>query len=147
LSDSLTLNFGDEKVMIQNIGQAHTFDDVIVFLTNHKTLFTGDIVLNKYHPYLDEHVGSNVDGYIAVQSKMLEEYPDVTVVPGHGDIGESQLIYDFRQYFRDLETAASNPEKEEEIQVQYINYLSLPINKAGYEQTLKYIRNTESLRE
>jgi len=147
LSDSLTINFGDETVFIENMGQAHTFDDVIVYLKQHKTLFTGDLVLNKYHPYLDEHAGAIVDGYINAQTRLLDQYPDVSVVPGHGDVGESQLIFDFRQYMFDAKEAASNPDEEENIRQKYFDYLSLPINKAGFDQTLKYIRNTESLRE
>jgi len=146
LADSIVMNFGDETVLIQNIGQAHTFDDVIVYLQNHKTLFTGDVVLNQYHPYLDEHAGSSVDNYITVQTKMLEQYPDVTVVPGHGNIGESQLIFDFRQYMIDMKEAASNPDVEETMREKYIEYLSLPINKAGFDQTLQYIRKSETLR-
>jgi len=146
LSDSLVMNFGEETVLIKNIGQAHTYDDVIVYLEKHKTLFTGDVVLNKYHPYLDEHVGSSVDNYISAQTKMLDLYADVTVVPGHGDIGESQLIFDFRQYMLDMKDAASNPDDEEKMREKYIEYSSIPINKAGFDQTLQYIRKSETLR-
>jgi len=119
---------------------------VIVYLEKHKTLFTGDVVLNKYHPYLDEHVGSSVDNYISAQTKMLDLYADVTVVPGHGDIGESQLIFDFRQYMLDMKDAASNPDDEEKMREKYIEYSSIPINKAGFDQTLQYIRKSETLR-
>jgi len=147
LRDSIVMQVGDESVLIQNIGQAHTFYDVIVYLKNHKTLFTGDVVLNKYHPYLDDHVGANVDGYITAQTKLLEEYPDVSVVPGHGDMGESQLIYDFRQYMLDAKEAASNADKEDEFEGKYFDYQSLPINRAGADLTLEFIRKSGSLRE
>jgi glyoxylase-like metal-dependent hydrolase (beta-lactamase superfamily II) len=146
LSDSLTMKFGDETVLIENIGQAHTFDDVIVFLKKHQTLFTGDVVLNKYHPYLDEHVGSSVDNYIVAQTKMLQQFPDVTVIPGHGEIGEAQLIFDFRQYMIDMKSAASNPDEEDKMRDKYSDYSSIPINKAGFDQTLQYIRKSETLR-
>ncbi len=146
LADSMTLNVGDEKVLIVNMGQAHTFDDIVVYLDNRRTLFTGDLVLSKYHPFLDEHAGASVDGYIIAQTKLLEEYPDVTVIPGHGEIGESQLIFDFRQYLMDSKDAASNPDHEEDLREKYIDYSSIPINKASFDQTIQYIRKGESLR-
>lgn len=146
LSDSVTISFGDETVHIINMGQAHTFDDVIVYLPKHHALFTGDMVLNQQHPYLNEQAGANVDGYITSLTKMLDQYADVTVIPGHGKIGESQLIFDFRQYLIDAKEAASNPDDEENFRGKYIDYISLPISKAGFDQTLQYIRNSETLR-
>ena len=55
-------------------------------------------------------------------------------------------IFDFRQYMLDMKDAASNPDDEEPMREKYIEYLSLPINKAGFDQTLKYIRKSETLR-
>lgn len=146
LRDSVVMKFGNETVLIENIGQAHTFDDVIVFLKKRQTLFTGDVVLNQYHPYLDDNVGSNVDNYIDAHTKMLDRFPDVTVIPGHGKIGEAQLIFDFRQYMIDMKDAASNPDEEDGMRDKYSDYISLPINKAGFDQTLQYIRKSETLR-
>lgn len=146
LRDSIVMKFGNETVLIENIGQAHTFDDVIVYLKKRQTLFTGDVVLNQYHPYLDDHVGASVENYIVAQTKMLEQFPDVKVIPGHGEIGETQLIFDFRQYMIDMKNAASNPDEEEKMRDKYSDYGSIPINKAGFDQTLQYIRKSETLR-
>ena len=147
LQDKIEMSVGDEQVIIANIGQAHTFADVIVFLKNRKALFTGDVVLNGYHPYLDEHVGSNVDNYLHAMDDMLFSYDAQVVVPGHGETGDMQTVRDFRQYLMDMKEAAENPDKEMEMREKYFNYGNIPLNKAGFDQTLKYIRESETLRE
>ena len=147
LSDTMTLRIGDELVFIHNIGQAHSFNDVIVYLPKRKVLFTGDVVLNKVHPFLDEHVGANVDNYLTAIDDMLFTYDPKIVVPGHGDPGDKSTIIEFKNYLMEMREAANNPDLEAQMQEKYLDWMSLPINKAGFEQTLQYIRNSSSLRE
>jgi glyoxylase-like metal-dependent hydrolase (beta-lactamase superfamily II) len=140
LADSMNLKFGNETAVIQNIGQAHTFEDVVVYLKNRQVLFTGDIVLNGYHPYFDEAVGSNFDNYLLALDQFQKEFTIKSVVPGHGDDGGPELIDDFRQYFNDMLEASTDPAKMDEMRAKYAKYLSAPINKAGFDQTIKAIR-------
>lgn len=146
LPDKLEINLGNEVAIIENIGQAHTFDDITVYLVKHKTLFTGDVVLNGYHPYLDEQVGANVDGYLAAMNNMLRDYDIKTVVPGHGDNGDRELITAFRQYFLDMKAVSEDPEQTDAIRKKYKDYLNIPVNKAGFDQTIQFIRMNASLR-
>ncbi|MBA2407732.1 MAG: MBL fold metallo-hydrolase, partial [Chitinophagales bacterium] len=146
LSDTMEVNLGNETAIIENIGQAHTFDDVIVYLENRKVVFAGDIVLNGYHPYLDESSGSNVEDYIAAMDHITEKYVIKTVVPGHGELGTSQLIQNFRQYFVDLKAASEDIDQTDVMRKKYAKYLNLPVNKAGFDQTIKFIRSNASLR-
>jgi glyoxylase-like metal-dependent hydrolase (beta-lactamase superfamily II) len=140
LADSMNLKFGDETVLIQNIGQAHTFEDLVVYLKNRQVLFTGDVVLNGYHPYFDDNVGSNFDNYLMSFDRFQKEFVIKSVVPGHGDDGGPELIDDFRQYFNDMMEASTDPAKMDEMRAKYANYLSAPINKAGFDQTIRAIR-------
>ncbi|MEP7128102.1 MAG: MBL fold metallo-hydrolase, partial [Chitinophagales bacterium] len=146
LVDTMQLDVGGEIVTIENIGQAHTFDDVIVYLRNRKTLFTGDVVLNGYHPYLEESVGANVDDYVTAMDHMLKMYDVTTVVPGHGEMGNEDLITYFRQYFEDMKTASEDVDLAESMRKKYKDYRSAPVNKAGFDQTISYIRSNASLR-
>lgn len=146
LTDTMQLDIGGEIVTIQNIGQAHTFDDVIVYLRNRQTIFTGDIVLNGYHPYLDESVGSNVDDYVTAMNHILDDYSVMTVVPGHGNMGGKELITGFRQYFLDMKTASEDVDLTDEMRKKYKSYRSLPVNKASFDHTISFIRSNASLR-
>jgi cyclase len=146
LADKMELTVGDEKVTIENIGQAHTFADVIVYLANRKVLFTGDVVLNGYHPYLDESVGTNVDNYVPTMNHMLSDFALKTVVPGHGDIGGPEVIQNFHGYFTDMQAASENPDLIDAMRKKYSLYKSMPVNKAGFDQTIQFIRNNGSLR-
>lgn len=146
LVDTMHLDVGGEIVTIQNIGQSHTFDDVVVYLRNRKTIFTGDLVLNGYHPYLEESVGANVDDYITAMNHLMQDYDIATVVPGHGKTGDQDLITTFRQYFLDMKSASEDIDLTDAMRKKYKSYRSLPVNKAGFDQTLSYIRSNASLR-
>ncbi len=142
LADQWEIAIGDEPVLIMNVGQAHTFSDLIVYLKKRKVLFCGDVVLNGYHPFFDERVGSSLPGYLeALQA--LDTLKVSTVVPGHGDLGDKGLIKQFYQYFFDMQLAAGNMHKEMEARDRYRSWISLPINKAGFDQTLAFIRTQE----
>ncbi len=146
LSDTIVVDLGNEKAVIENVGQAHTFDDVIVYLENRKVVCAGDIVLNGYHPYLDETVGSNVDDYIVAMDHITDKYDVKNVVPGHGDLGTAQVIKNFRQYFVDMKAASEDIDQTDAMRKKYGKYLNLPVNKAGFDQTIKFIRSNASLR-
>lgn len=146
LVDTMHLDVGGEIVTIQNIGQSHTFDDVIVYFRNRKTIFTGDLVLNGYHPYLDASVGAHVDDYVTAMNQLMQDYDITTVVPGHGAVGEASLIHDFRQYFLDLQSASEDVDLADDMRKKYKSYRSMPVNKAGFDQTISYIRSNASLR-
>lgn len=147
LADTLLLPMGDDTLLIENVGQVHTFSDVIVYFKNRKVLFAGDIVLNKYHPYLDEHAGSNIENYINTLSGFIKEFTIKQVVPGHGEIGGSELVNNFRQYMIDMEDVAAYPDNEIKMREKYSKYLSLPLNRAGFDQTISFIQKSGTLRE
>lgn len=146
LTDTMQLDVGGEIVTIENIGRAHTFDDVVVYFRNRKTMFTGDVVLNGYHPYLDESVGANVDDYLTAMQDLEQDYDIKTVIPGHGAMGGRNLITVFRQYLLDMKAAADDVDVAEKMRKKYKNYRSAPVNKAGFDQTIYYIRSNVSLR-
>ncbi|MCY7409933.1 MAG: MBL fold metallo-hydrolase [Chitinophagales bacterium] len=147
LADTLLLPMGDDTLLIENVGQVHTYADVIVYFKNRKVLFAGDIILNKYHPYLDEHAGSNVENYINTLSGFIKEFTIKKVVPGHGEIGGSELVNNFRQYMIDMEDVAAYPDNEIKMREKYSKYLSLPLNRAGFDQTISFINKSGTLRE
>ena len=58
IKDSLLIDLGNEKVHLYDLGRGHTSNDVVVYLTNHKVLFTGDLVFNRMNPVLKDESGA-----------------------------------------------------------------------------------------
>jgi cyclase len=92
IKDQLSLNMGDETVEIYNMGQAHTYKDLVVYLKNRKILFTGDLVFDKVNPVLKRESGANVNNWLSVLFLMNKRWDVKTYVPGHGPTGGKEIV-------------------------------------------------------
>jgi cyclase len=137
--DTLTLNLGSETLLLYNMGQAHTYSDLVVFLKKKKILFTGDLVFHDINPVLKKESGADVDKWITVLGKLLTGYEANTVIPGHGSIGGMELIGSMKQYLEDMRTAAINPGQEKIMIGKYKEWRQIP-NMTSPEITIAYIR-------
>ena len=139
VKDSLILNLGDETVGLYNMGQAHTWNDMIVVLKNRQVVFTGDLVFNHINPFLKEESGANVDLWILALDKILK-IPDVKMfVPGHGKPGDKSIVEPLKQYFEDMKTAANDPSQEDAMKSRYKDWAEIPMMTSP-EITIDYIR-------
>jgi glyoxylase-like metal-dependent hydrolase (beta-lactamase superfamily II) len=139
VKDSLLLNMGNESLLLVNLGQAHTYDDMVVFLLNRKILFSGDLVQNKINPFLKKESGANVDKWIQVLERIIKGFDMVTIVPGHGKIGGKELAVTMFQYFTDMKTAVIDMQKEPELVAKYASWQKMP-GVSSPENTIKYIK-------
>ena len=139
VTDSLILVLGDEVLKLRNYGQAHTWDDMVVYLVNRKVLFAGDLVQNQTNPFLIKESGADVDKWIKTLSCMRCHYKPVTLVPGHGNLGDSTLMRVMQQYFKDMKEAAANPAREKELVEKYKDWHGMR-SMASPEKTIEYIR-------
>jgi glyoxylase-like metal-dependent hydrolase (beta-lactamase superfamily II) len=105
------LDLGGVTVQLSYHGPAHTRGDQIVLLPGERVLFAGDLVENRFFPILpdDDAHGSE---WIALLERM-EALEVTTVVPGHGEVGDTALIGDVREYLEHVrrrvnEAAASD---------------------------------------
>jgi cyclase len=139
VKDSLILNLGNETLYLYNLGQAHTWADMIVVLKNRKAVFTGDLVFYHINPFLIRESGANVDKWIAVLDRILK-LPDVTLfVPGHGEPGDRSIVEAMKNYFEDMKTAANDPSKEKTLKEKYKDWKEMPMmTSPGI--TIDYIR-------
>lgn len=137
--DSLILNMGNETVMLYNLGQAHTYNDMVVYLKNRKLLFSGDLIFYNVNPVLKKQSGADVDKWIGVLDKLLNKWDIKTIIPGHGISGGKELVISIKSYFEDMKIAASNPDKEKEIIAKYKNWRTMP-KMASPEITIGYIK-------
>jgi len=139
VKDSLLIDLGNEKVHLYNLGQAHTLNDLVVYLTNHNVLFTGDLIFNRVNPVLKEESGAKVSRWINVLDLILNRWKDSKIVPGHGKVGDKEMVVSMRQYFVDMTTAAMDPSKENKITDAYKDWMQLP-GMSSPEKTIEYIK-------
>jgi len=68
---------------VRHIGTpAHTTGDAVVWLPEHRVLFTGDLVFNGGTPFV--LMGSVAGSLVAIER--LRRYQATTIVPGHGAV-------------------------------------------------------------
>jgi len=139
VKDSLILNMGDETVMLYDMGQAHTTNDMVVYLKNRKLLFSGDLIFYNINPVLKRGSGANVDKWIGVLDQLLYKWEINTIIPGHGKSGSKELVISMKTYFEDMKIAAANPDKQKEIIAKYKKWRTMP-KMASPEYTINYIK-------
>ncbi len=138
VKDSLLLDLGNEKVHLYNIGQGHTMNDLVVYLSNRHILFTGDLVFNRINPVLKEESGANVSRWIGLLDTILSRWGDSKIIPGHGQIGDKEIVVSMRQYFIDMTAAVTDPGKMD----KYKDWMTMP-GMASPEKTIEYIKSSE----
>jgi cyclase len=139
VKDSLIINLGDEVMCLYNLGQAHTWNDMVVLLRNHRVLFTGDLIFANINPFLNRESGANVDKWITALDEVLKIPGFDLVVPGHGASGDKSMIESLRTYFLDMKLAAADPSREKEMKLKYKGWTELPMMTSP-GATIDYIR-------
>ncbi|MCU0446554.1 MAG: subclass B1 metallo-beta-lactamase [Microscillaceae bacterium] len=90
--DSLTLKVGNEIITAKFFGEGHTKDNVVGYFPRENVMFGGCLIktLNASKGYLGD---ANVSSWSNTVAQVKKEYPNVKiVVPGHGAVGNSQLL-------------------------------------------------------
>lgn len=80
-SDEMTVYLGKRKVVIKQIGRAHTAGDSVIWVPDSQTMFTGDIVEKHSACYCG-------DGYFGEWGRTLDNvkaYDPQFIAPGRGD--------------------------------------------------------------
>jgi len=81
-SDRMTLHLQGFPVELRAVGRAHTSNDVLVWLPEHRVLFSGDLAFAGGQPFLLE---GSVAGFRSAIAQMRELAPEV-LAPGHGPV-------------------------------------------------------------
>ena len=81
---------------------AHTNNDVVAWIPEHRVLFSGDLVVNGVTPSV---VMGSVSGSLEALSAVVELEPEV-IVPGHGPLGGIEMVNVCGSYLRWLQQAA-----------------------------------------
>ncbi len=144
LKDRKDIQIGTEKVTILNVGQSHTYQDMVVYLHKRATLFTGDLVFNQWHPVLRKESGANTEKWRENLHRLLSEFHVSRVVPGHGPIGDGLLLLQQAAYFTRIENSlffSDADQRLEMIRKQYYQDLFVLPTISGFEKSVEFIRS------
>ncbi len=84
--ESWELDLAGERIRAEYRGPAHTGGDCTVHLVDANVVHVGDLVFNRWYPFIDMAGGANVRGWISVLEAIHSEFDDDTVfIFGHGD--------------------------------------------------------------
>lgn len=94
IKSDLTLNLGEETVLIRAYDPSHTDGDLYVYFVKADVLATGDTYWNGLYPFIDAVAGGGIEGMIRAANANIALATDTTiVVPGHGPVsGRAQLV-------------------------------------------------------
>jgi len=93
----------DLRVELRHVGTAaHTTNDVMAWVPEHRVLFTGDLVFNGGTPFV---LMGSVAGSPVAQDRVAELEPE-GVVPGHGEVCGPEVVDVAGEYLRFLQTTA-----------------------------------------
>ena len=96
-SDELVLKVGNKTVELKEVGPAHTQGDVLVFIEEDSTVFTGDILFINGTPIM---WAGPVANWLKACDLIIERNPEV-IVPGHGpitDVAGVSRVKDYLSY-------------------------------------------------
>lgn len=104
-SDLMQLHVGDKTAELHYIGgPAHTTNDIVAWLPEQRTLFSGDLVFNGGTPFV---LMGSVTGSLAAVERLREFDADV-IVPGHGPVCETAVLDHLVSYFRFVQNLADD---------------------------------------
>lgn len=102
--DGVTLWVDDTEVQVRHVGTAaHTTNDSVVWVPEHRLLYSGDLLFNGGTPFL---VQGSIAGAVQVLETVIRPLGARTIVPGHGAVTGPELIDDVLRYLRFVQDLA-----------------------------------------
>jgi cyclase len=96
----LTLQVGGRQVQLIQVGPAHTQGDLLVYVPDAETLYSGDILFLGSTPVM---WAGPIDNWLAALDRILKMDPDV-IVPGHGPVTDKRGVQQVRAYLEYVNT-------------------------------------------
>lgn len=82
------LEIGKEHVVAKYYGFGHTSGDVAISFENANVVHMGDLVFNRFHPFIDRPAGASIANWITVLERVPREHSaDTIYIFGHGKDG------------------------------------------------------------
>jgi cyclase len=82
------VKIGKEQVVAKYYGFGHTSGDVAISFENANVVHVGDLVFNRFHPFIDRPAGASIANWITALDRMPREHSaDTIYIFGHGKDG------------------------------------------------------------
>src|SRR5712692_9519475 len=136
----LRIHIGEETIQIWHLPPAHTDGDSVVYFEKAKVLHMGDDFFHKIIPFIDVKSGGSVKGYLVAIDRVIGRVPpDVTIIPGHGEVTDMGGLKGFRQYIADLLETARKARAAGRSKDDFLKGVDLPAYKeyGGYKDRFK----------
>lgn len=85
---------GNRDARLLTFGSGHTESDAVLFLSQERILFAGDLVLAKQHPNL---TSGDPEHWVTVLDRLAALHPE-RVVTGHGPLGSPESLAEMQDY-------------------------------------------------
>lgn len=131
---------GAETIQVWHLPPAHTDGDSVVYFEKANVLHMGDDFFNKVIPFIDQSHGGSARGYIAAIDKVLARVPpNVTIIPGHGEVSDLAGLKVLRQYMVDIGAAAQKARSAGQSKDDFLKAVDLSAYKdwTGYKDRFK----------
>ncbi|MBP7527871.1 MAG: MBL fold metallo-hydrolase [Syntrophorhabdaceae bacterium] len=92
--DRMTIDIGGQQIELIHARHSHTGGDTLVYLSDKKILFAGDVLFTGYHPFMGE---GNIDEW----ARQLDEINSMDVekiIPGHGPLSGKKDVSAMKEY-------------------------------------------------
>ncbi len=90
--EQLTLTLGNKTIINTFMGEAHTVDNIVSYFPDEELIFGGCMIKSR-NATKGNLADANIKEWSATVSKIKEAYPKTkTVIPGHGEHGNTELL-------------------------------------------------------
>ena len=91
-SDSLKISVGNSEIVCKYFGEAHTKDNIVVWIPEEKILF-GGCMIKSINSGKGNLADANVNEWSNTVEKVKDEFKNAKyVIPGHGNPGGTELL-------------------------------------------------------
>jgi cyclase len=105
VADQQTLTLADTTLTMHHFGPGHTDNDLVIHFPDHNIIHTGDLVFNNLHPFFDPSANATALGWTKSLKSILKLCDKhTTIIPGHGQIGTTQIVQSQLEYLEQLIT-------------------------------------------
>jgi len=93
-TDKMEIDLGDQTVTLIYTEPSHSDGSIMVYLSDKKILFAGDVLFTDYHPNVAD---GNISGWVRTLDYIMALDVD-TIIPGHGPLSGKKDISDMKAY-------------------------------------------------
>jgi glyoxylase-like metal-dependent hydrolase (beta-lactamase superfamily II) len=136
----LRIYVGGETIEVWHTPPAHTDGDSVVYFSKANVLHMGDLLFHRMVPFIDVKSGGSVNGYLTAIDRVIARVPpDVTVVPGHGEVTDLAGLKAARQYIADVLAAAGAAKAAGKTKEEFLKTVDLPAYRSydGYKDRFR----------